>query len=985
MALVGSVQNVIDQIGREILLLDAQAAKSLIPILSAAHAELGNDLAKILGQAGGDQKFTAQQYRNALAQMKKSLATLEKMHPAIFAQLTQNAYKAGMLAHGHLGQEMEKFGLMFQGEIRPFNLDNTRLLAEGQKTLMTHHATSAKRYAGQVGKDIRAQLAIGVARGETFDQLTARLVRLGGPGARGNTPAEAADGLFKRHKYMAERLARTEVINAYNHHATEGILALHQEDPEILKRWDSSLDVRACVICKDLHGRVAKPDQPFPGGYMRSPAHPNCRCAIVAWHPEWTESAIKTQEGEPAKPTGPTLAEQAAKIKAEGKIKPDGSGGAGGKLPNRPKTKKVKPPAPPAPVPPAMTTMGMHDVPVWGDSTKVVPVGTPVMVGGKYPGTIAGPMTDKSTVPLLVQIGGKTFPAEPAAHEVMVKIPTAKLPDLQKQYDRDFAKWQEDEAKAKAAYEAKQARLAAAYAKAKAKAKTAEKAKEVKQAHEKAVQETKKLLASKDKNFLFKQEVTPAFVEQVAEYLKVPANTVPQALKELKKDLAKAAKAEQKAQAAQAKAAKQEAKREAKQAKLEADQARKLARNAPKPSPAAPVAYTPGAKLTPADLPAQNMLGLRGTYLPSDSDAVEGQTINAKRVVGLDGKEYTEAQFKLTADHGARVYNEIPDDGARRVWEYRSRTLKGGVLTDNGKATENGGRARQVTYTLPDGTQYKAEVGETGANRNRVRITVPGGDPAKTLEALEHFGAQHKVQATKIPTPADHKAMATARAASKVDPAGLGKKGHKDPLVQKIVDDAKAEEVYPGHMSARSQSLRDAVKGNAHALIHDSDKGPDIAAQIVGDSGLMSSHTRYDSGIFITGQSTGRDFETGGADGAFVRLTNNEAETKSAFGRFRFEIDMDEMGRLDWWAFNSDRYGRAGPADAPGRRSVEDIAKNRHNGGNEIMFQGGIPAKAIKSVSAGSAQDREELIKRLKVGGRTHVNGVLIEEFVKRH
>jgi hypothetical protein len=38
----------------------------------------------------------------------------------------------------------------------------------------------------------------------------------------------------------------------------------------------------------------------FPGGYKHPPAHPNCRCVLVAWRPEWDEDGPGAPIGAPA-------------------------------------------------------------------------------------------------------------------------------------------------------------------------------------------------------------------------------------------------------------------------------------------------------------------------------------------------------------------------------------------------------------------------------------------------------------------------------------------------------------------------------------------------------------------------------------------------------------------------------------------------------------------------------------------------------------
>ena len=139
-------------------------------------------------------------------------------------------------------------------------------------------------------QQIRRQLAIGVARNETIDRMTERLRKMGGPRS-----IDSASGLFSRFRYQAERLVRTEVMNAYNevHHA--GLELAKAQEPGIQKRWDATRDLRRCKICRGLHGKIAELDQLFDGKYRSAPAHPNCRCVIVAWHVDWPHDRLSLE------------------------------------------------------------------------------------------------------------------------------------------------------------------------------------------------------------------------------------------------------------------------------------------------------------------------------------------------------------------------------------------------------------------------------------------------------------------------------------------------------------------------------------------------------------------------------------------------------------------------------------------------------------------------------------------------------------------
>ena len=132
-------------------------------------------------------------------------------------------------------------------------------MARGHKTLIPRFRNSAARYGADITADIRRQLAVGIVRGETFTQMTERLVQLGGPkgwvslrgvlGEPGSYAEFISEGLFRKYRGWAERVVVTESLNAYNVHHLEGLRDLNEEDPGYLARWDASIDARGCPRC----------------------------------------------------------------------------------------------------------------------------------------------------------------------------------------------------------------------------------------------------------------------------------------------------------------------------------------------------------------------------------------------------------------------------------------------------------------------------------------------------------------------------------------------------------------------------------------------------------------------------------------------------------------------------------------------------------------------------------------------------------------
>ena len=306
----GSVRGLLDQVAREVAALPAPVLRELAPVLRAAQAELERDLRGWLARTNGDERFTAQQYRRALAQIDTALDEVGKLEPALVASLGHAAARSGALAASHVKHELAVFSSVFEGTVSPVPLNLAALVARGQKLLIPRHKTSAARYVGHVRDDIRRQLALGLVRGETIHQLTTRLARGGGPrglvalrgiaGQPGAYVEHIAEGLFGRYRYWGERVARTEVIHGYNVQAHLALEEVHRVDARIQRRWDASLDSRICPACRELDHVVVDVDKPFPGGVDAPPAHPNCRCAVVAWRSDWDTKGTKGSAPAPA-------------------------------------------------------------------------------------------------------------------------------------------------------------------------------------------------------------------------------------------------------------------------------------------------------------------------------------------------------------------------------------------------------------------------------------------------------------------------------------------------------------------------------------------------------------------------------------------------------------------------------------------------------------------------------------------------------------
>jgi len=122
----------------------------------------------------------------------------------------------------------------------------------------------AFRFASEVNETtqaaLREALGEGVVAGEGVPQLKNRVSEI----------------FQDRKSWEAERIARTEVIEAHNQ---ADVLAYKQSGVVSKKEWLAEPD--ACEICREVDQQQVLLNDSFSTGGDSPPAHPNCRCAIL--------------------------------------------------------------------------------------------------------------------------------------------------------------------------------------------------------------------------------------------------------------------------------------------------------------------------------------------------------------------------------------------------------------------------------------------------------------------------------------------------------------------------------------------------------------------------------------------------------------------------------------------------------------------------------------------------------------------------------
>jgi hypothetical protein len=200
----------------------------------------------------------------------------------------------------------------FEDAAEPLRLDLAEIVLRTNKMLIHRHESSAARYGGEIGTKIQREMAVGLVRGESIDQIARRLT---GKTKRtylimDDTQKGAAfgDEVHEMGRWQAERLVRTEMIHAANVASHEQLEDMQEEkeardkaegrkgdddDDDWCKMWDATADGRTCEDCDDLDGEIRDLDEDFSSGDSHPPLHPSCRCTVVPWRRSWgkTEDA----------------------------------------------------------------------------------------------------------------------------------------------------------------------------------------------------------------------------------------------------------------------------------------------------------------------------------------------------------------------------------------------------------------------------------------------------------------------------------------------------------------------------------------------------------------------------------------------------------------------------------------------------------------------------------------------------------------------
>jgi hypothetical protein len=285
-------------------------AREVLAMLEEADRELGRRLEREARRFGPTERFTGAGLLAYRRQVQLTMAFVRgRLNGLSRRSVRRNIRRGWFDTVGLLG----RLETAYSGSVRPLRINSARMMNERTRgvraSLLRQHATSMDRYGEELEQAMRKALRTNLLSGGTFSQAVDQLVR--GRGPRGWVSMVARDlgggrverirleriprGLFRRYRYWAMRIVRTETAYAQNAAGHEAISAARDEDfPDMQKKILAMMDNRTYPDSIAVHGQIRDVGALFRDGagreYLHPPARPNDREVVIPWRPGWEET-----------------------------------------------------------------------------------------------------------------------------------------------------------------------------------------------------------------------------------------------------------------------------------------------------------------------------------------------------------------------------------------------------------------------------------------------------------------------------------------------------------------------------------------------------------------------------------------------------------------------------------------------------------------------------------------------------------------------
>lgn len=307
-----------------------RAARNLARLLAEADQLLADRLAvEVTHHGGPEARFTGASIVSYQTQVRFTLRYVE----ARLAGLTHDSAMAAVAsAATHSVATLARLEAAYMGvsaqapRVRlAMMLDETQGMGA---SLLRQHQTSVERYGQAMLREFEKRIQLGFAAGLTQTQMVEMLTGHGGPTGEVSLRAklengqvvvtsseDIPEGLFRRYRYWAERIVRTETARAYNGANLEAYRQMRDDFPDLQKKILAHFDNRTALDSVYVHGQVRPLDGLFRDGagreYQHPPARPNDRETVIPWRDGVYPEEVDTRPLTPAE-----IQREDARIKA---------------------------------------------------------------------------------------------------------------------------------------------------------------------------------------------------------------------------------------------------------------------------------------------------------------------------------------------------------------------------------------------------------------------------------------------------------------------------------------------------------------------------------------------------------------------------------------------------------------------------------------------------------------------------------------------
>src|ERR1044071_3350164 len=168
-----SLRSAIQENRNAVMLLSDPELRQIMPTLYDLREKTAKALAKFYKGEEVGSEYSMHKHRALLIQLDDVIKSAERdLPPAMRAELKVGSKKAATPGVEKLQQMVDEGERKFSGAVQSLRIPVAKVLTNVQRTMMGRFEHKSDKYAGDVGRRIRNDLAVGVIKGESVGQMT---------------------------------------------------------------------------------------------------------------------------------------------------------------------------------------------------------------------------------------------------------------------------------------------------------------------------------------------------------------------------------------------------------------------------------------------------------------------------------------------------------------------------------------------------------------------------------------------------------------------------------------------------------------------------------------------------------------------------------------------------------------------------------------------------------------------------------------------